>query len=175
MTDGGPHDRPPCAPLSDAAVSLEPLREDHAEEMVQVLAAPELYRFTGGAAPSLAELRQRYVRQSRGLSPSGDEAWLNWLVRDRASREALGYVQATVALSASQRTASVAWVVAPAHQGRGIATRAARLMVSHLESDGVRAFSASIADGHTASERVATRLGMRRTEELDDGEVVWRR
>ncbi len=34
--------------------------------------------------------------RSRGFSPSDDEIWLNWIVRERGSGAPLGYVQATI-------------------------------------------------------------------------------
>ncbi|MFV0285981.1 MAG: GNAT family N-acetyltransferase [Demequina sp.] len=174
MSPAGGAASPRCTPLGDTVVSLEPLSPSHADEMVRVLADPSLYAFTGDAAPSLEALRQRYVRQSRGVSPGGDEAWLNWIIRDAQTRTAVGYVQATVMLREDPWAASAAWLVHPAYQGRGIATRAARLMIDHLTRHGVREFSASIADGHLASERVAGHLGMTRTEERVDKETVWR-
>lgn len=37
---------------------LTPLREDDADEMVKVLASPDLYVFTGGEPPTLDDLRR---------------------------------------------------------------------------------------------------------------------
>lgn len=161
------------ATLTDGTVTLEPLREDHAAEMTLVLADASLYKFTGGEPPSLESLRQRYVRQVRGVSPAGDDAWLNWIIRDTESSAAVGYVQATIPLNATRAVASLAWLVNPTYQGRGSATRATFLVIAALRTLGVTDFRASIAGGHVASERVAERLGLRRTDELDDGEVVW--
>lgn len=39
---------PIATPIETARLRLEPLEPAHAEEMVAVLAAPELYAFTGG-------------------------------------------------------------------------------------------------------------------------------
>ena len=42
-----------------ARLTLEPLRVDHAPAMVEVLADPALYEFTGGRPPTLDELTAR--------------------------------------------------------------------------------------------------------------------
>jgi hypothetical protein len=52
--------------LGDARLRLEPLRVDHAGELVDVLSDAGLYAFTGGSPPSVADLEQRYARQVAG-------------------------------------------------------------------------------------------------------------
>jgi hypothetical protein len=83
--------------------------------MVQVLADPALYRFTGGEPPTLNGLRRQYTAQVAGSSPDGAERWRNWVVR-LASRDrragpgpAIGFVQATV--TRGGRSADIAWVI----------------------------------------------------------------
>ena len=50
--------------LTTARLRLEPLRVDHAPEMVAVLDDPALFDFTGGTPPTEADLRARYRRQA---------------------------------------------------------------------------------------------------------------
>jgi RimJ/RimL family protein N-acetyltransferase len=148
---------------------LDPLAVSDAAEMVGVLAAPELYAVTGGEPPTLAELTERYRRQVVGGSADGREEWLNWLVR--VDDEAVGFVQATVT---DGSRASIAWVIGLAWQGHGYATAAASAMVAQLRTRGVTDVRASIAPGHEASERVASRIGLVATERVDeDGERLW--
>lgn len=148
---------------------LEPLQLAHADEMVAVLADDRLYEYTGGDAPSLDVLADRYRRQIRG-SGRDDEQWFNWIARRRDSGDAVGYVQATVI----DERADVAWLVGVNHQGRGFAGEAAEAMLAWLVEHGVRVFSAHVAVDHVASARVAERLGMERTSVIDDdGEEVW--
>ena len=113
---------------------LEPLRVDHAEEMVPVLADPLLYVHTGGSPPLLAELQARYARQVVGTSPDGSEGWLNWLLRLRSDERLVGFVQAAL----SGGGAKLAWVVAPSEQGAGLATEAAATVVEWLGLAGLR-------------------------------------
>lgn len=155
--------------MAMARIELEPLRAEHADEMVSVLADPELYRFTGGEPSSRADLTRRYQSQVAG---SGDpkELWLNWIIRRCDTGEPVGFVQADV----EDEIAELAWVVGVKHQRQGIAVEAARAMVAELEHSGVKQFTAHIHMDHRGSQGVAAALGMTRTGELDDdGEEIW--
>ena len=159
------------APLGDHRLRLEPLRVDHAGELVDVLSDAGLYAFTGGSPPSRADLEARYARQVAG-SGDPDEVWHNWVVRLGADGPAVGYVQATVAPAG--RTAEVAWVVGAPWQGRGVARDAAALVLGHLTARGdVTRVVAHVHPEHVASQRVASAIGMRPTERVVDGEVEW--
>jgi RimJ/RimL family protein N-acetyltransferase len=156
-------------PLATDRLSLEPLREAHADEMVAVLAHAELYEYTGGSPPDQATLATRFRAQVQG-PPAGDEHWLNWVVRSRDSGVAIGFVQATVVES----RADVAWVVGVESQGQGLATEAATAMVEWLRKSGAESIEAHIHPDHRASQRVAERLGLTRTGATDDdGEEIW--
>ena len=156
--------------LTTGRLRLEPLRLDHADEMVDLLADPALYAFTGGEPPTLDELRLRYQWQISGRSPDGTEEWLNWIVRLAADGRTIGFVQATFV----DGRADVAWLIGVAWQGSGYATEAAQAMIDWLRLRGVEAITAHIHADHAASSAVASRLGLAPTEEIEDGEVVWR-
>lgn len=152
-------------------VILEPLRIDHAVEMVDVLSSAALYEFTGGEPPTLDDLTARYASQVRGVSPGGAEDWRNWIVRSAATSEAIGFVQATI--QRRSQSAHLAWVIGTRWWGRGYAAEAASSAVELLRKDDVARFTARISPGHDASERVAQKLGLHPTAQLVDGEVVW--
>jgi RimJ/RimL family protein N-acetyltransferase len=156
--------------LGDARLRLEPLRVDHAGELVDVLSDAGLYAFTGGSPPSVADLDQRYARQVAG-SRDPAEQWHNWVVRLGNHGPAVGYVQATV--RPVDGVAELAWVVGAAWQGRGIAREAAALVLDHLLAAGVCRVVAHVHPDHVASQRVAAALGMQPTDRLVDGEVEW--
>ena len=142
--------------------------------MVAVLADRALYSFYDDEpSPDLAELEARYARQARGRSLDGTQDWHNWILRELASGEAAGFVQATV----GQGDVELAWVVGTAYQGRGYATEAARAVLDAFLGGrlGVRTnvVMAHIAPGHRASETVAARLGLHPTDESVDGETRW--
>ena len=154
-------------------LTLEPLRVDHADEMVVVLGDPNVYAYTGGEPPSAGELRSRYARQVEGQSDDGAEGWLNWITRDRETQLAVGTVQATLRVTQDVMSAELAWIVGVAHQGHGYATEASSAMVGWLRRHGVDAFAAHIRPGHEASEGVARRIGLRPTDAVRDGETRW--
>jgi RimJ/RimL family protein N-acetyltransferase len=141
--------------------------------MAGVLADAALYAFTGGCPPSADELRARYRHQVVGRSPDGGEAWCNWIVRMRDPDVAVGFVQATIADGG--RVADVAWVIGVPWQGRGFATEAARAMVAWLEARGATTVTAHVHPDHVASGRVAERAGLVASDDVVDGERVWRR
>jgi ketosteroid isomerase-like protein len=118
-------------------------------------------------------LRDRYARLAAG-SPEPDQQWLNWIVRRRSDAQAVGTVQATVTFAGSQPSASVAWVIGADWQGQGFASEAAGALVEWLRRKGVGDVVANIHPEHRASAAVATRAGLRRTDELAGGEQVWR-
>ena len=163
----------PTPALETARLVLEPLRVEHADEMVLVLADRALYAFSDDeASPTLEELRERYARQARGVSADGRQEWHNWILRLRSSGEAGGVVQATVTGDDAARTVELAWVVGAAHQGRGLANEAATAVRDALR-DLRTTVIAHIAPGHVASEGVARHLGLVRTDVLHEGEARW--
>jgi RimJ/RimL family protein N-acetyltransferase len=140
--------------------------------MVGVLADPNLYAFMGGEPPTLEALRVRYSRWVAG-SPRPDENWHNWIIRQRPDGSAIGHVQASVVDGG--RSADIAWIVGTAWQSRGYASEGARALVTWLESIGVAEVTAHIAAAHLASGRVAAAAGLEATNDIEDGEIVWRR
>jgi RimJ/RimL family protein N-acetyltransferase len=164
---------PRAEPLTTSRLGLEPLRVDHAAEMVAVLDDPALFTYTGGTPPTEADLRARYQRQAVGVSPDGRHGWLNWVLRLRATRTPIGTVQATLRRSGSDQCAELAWVVATRWQGAGYATEAASVVVAWLRASGVRSFEAHVHPSHAASAAVANRLGLAPTQPRGDGEIRW--
>jgi RimJ/RimL family protein N-acetyltransferase len=152
---------------------LEPLAVRHAAQMVEVLAAPQLYRFTGGSPPTLPELTQRYERLVAGPGRRG-EGWLNWVIRQREDQQLAGTVQATITSEPAGLRAAIAWVVGAPWQGRGYATESAQAVIRWLGEHGVVTVVAAIHPDHAASAAVARRAGMRPTAERADGEIIWR-
>jgi RimJ/RimL family protein N-acetyltransferase len=73
----------------------------------------------------------------------------------------------------SQVVADLAWVVTPAHQGRGLASEAAIAMTVWLADHGVDRFAANIHPQNEASAAVARTVGLHPTSAIVDGEVRW--
>jgi RimJ/RimL family protein N-acetyltransferase len=159
--------------MSTPHLLLEPLKTQHAAEMAAVLADARLYEFTGGEPPTLDKLRRRYQLQVGGPA-SSDEVWANWIIRERDSGCAAGYVQATLVRDDTGWMALLGWLVGTQFQRRGFAVAAVTEVIQHLELCGIVRLQAHIADGNSASVAVATRVGFVRTDSLDDeGERVY--
>lgn len=159
--------------ISTARLDLVPLSAAHAEEMATVLSSPALHTFTGGEPLTQDALRTRYERLAAG-SPDPAAEWCNWVLRLRVEDCLVGTVQATITEAGS--VAEIAWVVGVPWQGQGIASEAARGLVSWLAGrPAVRTVVAHIHPDHRASAAVATAAGLAPTEERQDGEVRWSR
>lgn len=142
--------------------------------MVVVLADPALHEFTGGQPATLDQLRERYAAWVKG-SGSADELWLNWIVCRSTDGAAVGTVQATILNPDTDAEALVAWTIGTPWQRQGYAGEAATGLVSWLVAHSVESVVAHVHPDHEASAAVASRVGLRPTDAVVDGEVVWRR
>jgi RimJ/RimL family protein N-acetyltransferase len=152
---------------ADHAV-LVGLRAADAEELAGLLDEPWGREWLG--AGDVDELRERFAGWEARRSPDGDEAWLNWVVRERHDGRALGWVQATVRGDA----AIVAYAILPAERGAGAAADAVRAMVRWLHGTlRVVTVIAEIDEANEASVGVAIASGFERTIRRTGDEVVW--
>lgn len=77
-----------------ARLGIEPLLPAHIDALAPVLLQEDVYRFIGGAVPSLEEFRLRTERALAGpRSGTADERWLNYLVRLRDSDAIVGRLE----------------------------------------------------------------------------------
>src|SRR5688572_5255322 len=108
------------AVLSTPRFVLEPIVGAHAEPLFSVLSQAALYDFIPEVPPATLEaLRALFERWQPRRSPAGDQVWLNYAVRERASGSYCGTLQATVVPG---KHAYLAYLVAPPFWGRGLAT-----------------------------------------------------
>ena len=154
---------------------LTPLSPADADALFPVLDDERLHAFTGGRPDTLEELRARLRAWSSERSPDGRQAWLNWLVRSSEDGRILGTTQATVERAPHGLVTILAWTTATAEQGRGVAFAAAVAMADWLVGSGVAHLEAHVHPAHLASAAVARNVGLAPTDELVDGETVWRR
>jgi RimJ/RimL family protein N-acetyltransferase len=161
---------PEARTLVTERLTLAPIEVSDADDLFEILRDPRI----GGAMledppASVDVVRSNIASWRAGPPPDREDAWLNWLART-ASGRAVAQLAATV----QPRGTWLAWIVGVDHQRRGYATEAATAVLRSLSEQGVRTFLASIRDGHAASEGVARNLGFAPTDELADGERVWR-
>jgi [ribosomal protein S5]-alanine N-acetyltransferase len=138
------------------SLRLEPQTAAHAEEMFAVLSDPAIYEHENAPPQSAAWLRDRFSRLESRCSPDATQLWLNWVIRVR-SAALIGYVQATVH---ADGRAGIAYELASAHWGRGLAHQAVQAMLGELvEHHGVRGFFAVLKRSNIRSRRLLDRLG----------------
>lgn len=136
--------------------TLEPQLAAHADEMFAVLSDPAIYDYENAPPQSLEWLRARFAKLESRRSPDAQEQWLNWVIRLPTS-ELIGYVQATVRPDVS---AAIAYELASAYWGRGLASQAVEAMLRELqERYQVRSFSAVFKRENQRSRRLLERLG----------------
>lgn len=145
--------------LNADGLQLDPLTAADAEAMFALLSDPARYRYLDEAPPvSVEALRERYRRLEARQSPDGRQAWLNWVIRPTGGGPA-GYVQVTIV---SGGAAWLAYVLGGAQEGRGLATRASRAVMRHVEAHyGVGRWLAMVEAENLRSIRVLERLGFR--------------
>jgi RimJ/RimL family protein N-acetyltransferase len=149
--------------IDSARLRLVPICAADAQAMYPGLKNPRLYDFIPGDPPdSVDSLAARYARLAGGRSPDGSERWYNWVVRDVAHDEPLGFVQATAGV-AEGASCLLAYVILEQAWGRGIGREAIGALVEHLRHRlGPLSFRALIDTRNTRSIRLVEALGFRR-------------
>ena len=156
-------------------LTLEPLRRSHDAELFAVLADPRLYRYVPGEPTAdVASLAERFERLESRTSPSGDEQWLNWIVRAKASGTCVGRVQVTIR---PDRSAYLAYEIGAAFWRQGFATEAcARVLRALFEELGMSEVVAEVDTRNSASIGLLERLGfacIARREAVDFFKGAW--
>lgn len=146
----------PMRAIDAGGLSLIPQTVEHAEAMFVVLSDPAIYEYENKPPSSLAWLRERFKKLESRRSRDGKEQWLNWVIRLPTS-ELIGYVQATVRENGS---AAIAYELASAYWGRGLAQQAVQAMIAELvERYEVRLLTAVFKRENGRSRRLLERLG----------------
>jgi [ribosomal protein S5]-alanine N-acetyltransferase len=147
---------PAMRTIETARLTLEPQVAEHAEAMFAVLGDPAIYTFENAPPASLEALCQRFAALALRRSPDGREQWLNWVLRLH-SGNLIGYVQATVDANGG---AFVAYQLASAHWGRGLASEAVEGMITELAATyRVQRLAAVYKRANVRSRRLLERLG----------------
>ena len=142
--------------IAAEGLTLEPQTTAHAAAMFEVLSDPAIYAYENAPPASLEWLRARFEKLETRRSADGREQWLNWVIR-LPSSALIGYVQATVRGDGS---AGIAYELASAHWGQGLARRAVSVMMRELaETYQVASFTAVAKRGNFRSTRLLERLG----------------
>ncbi|HYN48087.1 MAG TPA: GNAT family protein [Candidatus Nanopelagicales bacterium] len=149
---------PPASPLADEAVLLRLPRADDAPAIAAACADPEITRWVPVPVPyTLADARAFVEGVSDGWASGLD---LVFVIEDRASGRLAGMIG--LHRGAPARRAIGYWL-APRARGRGLATRAVRLVAAWaFEDPGLERLELMTLVGNEASGHVALRAGFRR-------------
>jgi len=154
-----PRRDPPDPPLADEAVLLRVPREDDATAIAAACADPEVARWIPVPVPyTLADARAFLELAALGWA-DGDHA--TFVIEDRST----GLLAGMLGLDpgAVPGRASVGYWLAPGDRGRGLATRAVRLVAGWAFADPrLERLELMTLVGNDASGRVALRAGFRR-------------
>jgi RimJ/RimL family protein N-acetyltransferase/8-oxo-dGTP pyrophosphatase MutT (NUDIX family) len=140
--------------LSDGVVTLAPYAESDIEPHVAG-EDEEMLFWHGQPYPSDAEGMLEVIARWRREREAGTRL----VFAIRADGTTVGGAE----LQPRGETAELSWWLYAGHRGRGHATRATRLLVEHAFADlGVRRVEAKVDPRNVASQRVATRAGLRK-------------
>jgi [ribosomal protein S5]-alanine N-acetyltransferase len=137
---------------------LEPLVEEHARELHELLTDDRMYTFIPQDPPqSMEALADRYRFLEARQSPAGTEHWLNWALRLKATGRLVGAVQATIG---SNRAAQLAYEVGVPYWRQGLASEACGRLVRALFDDAeVGEIRAEVDTRNVASIRLLEGMG----------------
>jgi RimJ/RimL family protein N-acetyltransferase len=159
----------PDPALVDGDLSLRPWQDGDVHVLAGAWADPEISRWTGAPADPSVEGARRWIagerdRRTRGLA-------LDLVIADGGLP--VGEIGIT-RFDRHRRTAEIGWWVVRSHRGRGLATRAARLVaawaVTELCIDRVYA---RVDPRNPRSLAVARSAGLQRLGAASDGLEVW--
>lgn len=146
---------------------LEPLKQEHAKKMFDLLQNKEIYNYIDDTPPSsLDKLEIKYKQREKQISPDNKYIWLNWIIKCKKSEKYIGYVQATIPIL--EKTAVLGYVIFPAYWRKGVATETASCVITELfKTYKVIEIKASIDKRNIASITLIKRLGFQKENEED--------
>ncbi len=144
--------------LETPRLLLEPLVVGHATALFEAHQAPDLYTYIPQDPPSSLEaLTTRFSALASRRSPDGQEDWLNWALRQHATGDYVGTIQATVL---ANHTALLAYMVFVPFWRQGYALESCTRVLAHLFEDyHVSRVAAEIDTRNTASIQLVEALG----------------
>jgi RimJ/RimL family protein N-acetyltransferase len=118
--------------MTASVLTFEILDESHADELYPEFSEEESFRYTAGRTPaSLQALRQEFAGLRAGPAPGSDETWLNWVIREPATGNLVGAVQATIF---NEGALWIGYRIIRSASGRGVATAAVQWLLGELGS-----------------------------------------
>ena len=154
--------RPGSSPpvLGDGVVRLEPLAPVHGSAMEALARDVDVARHTRVPEPVPDGFGVEWVDRYIAGWQAGERA--GFAICDAASGEFLGFM-ALVSMDATTREAEAGYIVASEARGRGVATRALRILAAWAFDElGLERLELRVDTANAASARVAERAGFTR-------------
>jgi signal transduction histidine kinase/RimJ/RimL family protein N-acetyltransferase len=150
---------PPEPPLSDDEVVLRLPRPDDAPAIAAACVDPDIARWIPVPVPYTPEDAVAFLEAAADGWRTGLE--LAFAIEERATATLVGMISLQAGATASR--AALGYWLAPPVRGRGLATRAVRLLAAWaFEDPGLERLELMTLVGNDASGRVALRAGFRR-------------
>jgi RimJ/RimL family protein N-acetyltransferase len=156
---------------------IEQLRTEHLAELATHLRHPEVFEHIGGM-PSLEDFILDREIALRGPGPGArDERWLNFLVRERSTKQIIGRLEATL----HEAIAEVAFLFSPPQWGKGFAQEALAWLHDEIRAGhGISSFWATTVPANTRCQALLLRAGYKQVHEgvpvlytLEEGDLVF--
>jgi RimJ/RimL family protein N-acetyltransferase len=149
-----------AAVLTDGVIRLVPMSDDHLEGLAGLLQDPEVVRNTRVPEPWEEGFEHRWLEAYRAGAEDGTRD--GFAIEDIESGDFLG-IAGLVAIEREANQAEIGYIVAREARGRGIATRALRLVTDYaLGEVGLDRVQLMINTDNEPSLRVAERCGYHR-------------
>jgi aminoglycoside 6'-N-acetyltransferase len=148
--------------LRTARLTLRRFRAEDAAALAAYRSDPDVARFQGWESPFLEEQAAAFIAELAGTHPDTAGEWFQLAVTETATGELVGDVGMGPD-GDDPRLARIGFTVAPARQGRGLATEAVTAVLDHLfRVRGKHRVAADCDVRNTASVALLERVGMRR-------------
>ena len=147
----------PPATLTDGVVVLRKLREDDRAVILSTFADPVVRRWLNMPAEPRDADFDSVLRTVRNGFASGER--YDYCVTEHPGDEPLG---AVIATRRARENYELAYLVSEAGRGRGLMTRAVRLLCDALFAQGIGRLEVRTHPGNAPSQRLAERCGFRR-------------
>lgn len=152
--------------LAGPRVALRRFQRSDVAAFVAYRSSAEVARYQSWDAPYPREDGERFVQEMMRQHPDTAGQWFQFAVALRATGELIGDCAAKPHAD-DPRQCDIGFTIAPAHQGHGYATEAARLLAGYLfTARGKHRIAAWCDPRNAASAAVLERLGMRREGHL---------
>ena len=146
--------------LSDGVIRLEKLSDAHLPGLASLLADPDVLENTRVPEPPPDGFEHDWLQAYKDGEADGTRD--GFAIEDAETGEFLG-IAGLVAIEAKESQAEIGYIVVREARGRGIATRALRLVTAYaLDELGFARVHLMIGSGNTPSMRVAERCGYQR-------------